>query len=106
MAAAALSLVVAALRLPPAPAYLVAVIASQLLSPILWEHYALLLLLPVAWLVDRGHRWAAVIPLLTPLFLVGIVPPAVYPLAFWGTLAIVWVVGERDRRQARTTTAT
>jgi hypothetical protein len=104
MAAALLAVVVTALRLPAAPSYLVAVIASQLLSPILWEHYALLLLLPVAWLVDRGHAWAVVIPLLTPLFLVGIVPPAVYPLAFWGTLAIVWAVGERDRRRATTTT--
>ena len=71
MAAALVAVVVAALRLPPAPSYLVAVIASQLLSPILWEHYALLLLLPVAWLVDRGQWWAVVIPLLTPLFLVG-----------------------------------
>ena len=88
-----------ALRLPAAPSYLVAVIASQLLSPILWEHYALLLLLPVAWLVDRGHRWAVVIPLATPLFLVGIVPPVVYPLAFWGTLVAVAAVGARDRRR-------
>ena len=47
---------VTALRLGAAPSYLVAVIASQLLSPILWDHYALLLLLPVAWLVDRGWR--------------------------------------------------
>ena len=31
--------------------YLVAVVASQLLSPVLWDHYALLLLLPVAWLL-------------------------------------------------------
>ena len=50
---------VAALRLPAAPSYLVAVIASQLLSPILWDHYAMLLLLPVAWLLDRGRWWAA-----------------------------------------------
>ena len=96
MAAALVAVVVAALRLPAAPSYLVAVIASQLLSPILWEHYALLLLLPVAWLVDRGHWWAVVIPLATPLLLVGFVPPIVYPLAFWGTLVAVWVVGARD----------
>ena len=60
MALAALVFVVAALRLGAVPSYLVAVIASQLLSPILWDHYALLLLLPVAWLMDRGHWWAAV----------------------------------------------
>ena len=34
--------------------YLVAVIASQLVSPILWDHYAMLLLLPVAYLCARG----------------------------------------------------
>ena len=40
--------------------YLTAVVASQLLSPMLWDHYAVLLLLPVAWLLQRrplvGHR--------------------------------------------------
>jgi hypothetical protein len=32
--------------------YLVAVVATQLVSPLLWEHYAVLLLLPVAWLLE------------------------------------------------------
>ena len=49
--------------------YLAAVIVSQLISPILWDHYAMLLLLPVAYLLGRrpvvgaghpaGHRLAA-----------------------------------------------
>ena len=34
--------------------YLVAVTASQLLSPVLWDHYAMLLLLPVAYLLSIG----------------------------------------------------
>ena len=38
--------------------YLVAVIASQLISPILWDHYAMLLLLPVAYLLSAGRWWA------------------------------------------------
>ena len=54
--------VVAALWLPAVPSYLVAVVASQLLSPILWDHYALLLLLPVAWLIERGWTWAVADP--------------------------------------------
>ena len=58
---------------------LVAVIASQLLSPILWDHYALLLLLPVAWLLDRGHWWAAVFVLATPVLLVGQLPAVDLP---------------------------
>jgi hypothetical protein len=78
--------VVAALRLGAVPSYLVAVVASQLLSPILWDHYALLLLLPVAWLVDRGRWWAVLIPLATSVALVAVIPPVVYPLAFGITL--------------------
>jgi hypothetical protein len=93
MAAALLAVVVTALRLGAVPSYLVTVIASQLLSPILWDHYALLLLLPVAWLLDRGHWWAALFVLATPVFLVGQVPPAVYPLVFWACLVAVWAVG-------------
>ena len=40
----------------------IAVVASQLLSPILWDHYALILLLPVAWLIERGWTWAVADP--------------------------------------------
>ena len=50
-------------RAEPAPSYLVAVVASSSLSPILWDHYAMLLLLPVAWLLERRQWWAAAVPL-------------------------------------------
>ncbi len=84
-------LVVAALRAHPAASYLVAVVASQLLSPVLWDHYAMLLLLPVAWLIDRGQWWAVAIPLVTSVFTIGLTPPAAYPIAFWLTLiALAW----------------
>jgi hypothetical protein len=98
MAIAALAFVVAALRLGAVPSYMVAVIASQLLSPILWDHYALLLLLPVAWLMDRGYSWAAAFVLATPVLVVGQLPPWIYPAAFWATLVAVMVVGVSDRR--------
>jgi hypothetical protein len=98
MALALVAVVVSALRLGAVPSYLVAAIASQLLSPILWDHYALLLLLPVAWLMDRGHPWAVVFILATPVALVGAVPAWVYPAAFWGCLAAVVVVGARNGR--------
>ena len=91
MALAIVAVVFAAFRLASAPSYLVAVVASQLLSPILWDHYALLLLLPVAWLLDRGHWWAIAIPLATSVVLVGAIPAWVYPLAFWAT--VVGVIG-------------
>jgi hypothetical protein len=77
--------------------FLAVVIASQFLSPVLWDHYALVLLLPVAWLLDRGQWWAALIPLLTstPLLLVGVGPPIAYPVAFWAALLGVAFEGLR-----------
>jgi Glycosyltransferase family 87 len=92
--------VVAAARLATSEAsYLVAVIASQLLSPIIWDHYAMLLLLPVAYLLSAGRWWALLIPLVTAVPLLGITPPIVYPLAFWTALVAVFVVGVRARAQ-------
>ena len=93
MVLAILAVVVAALRLASVPSYLVAVIASQLLSPILWDHYALLLLLPVAWMLERGRWWAIGVPIATSVVLVGAIPAWVYPLAFWACLVGVLGVG-------------
>jgi hypothetical protein len=104
MAVALTVFVVAALRLAPVPAYLVALLVSQLLSPILWDHYALLLLVPVAWLVDRGHWWAFLFVLATPWLAAGSIPPVIYPVAFWACLAAVVLIGRGDPRPARATT--
>lgn len=89
--------VLAGVRLPRTPGFLVAVVATQLISPIVWTHYALVLLLPVAWLLDRRHWWAAVIPLMHVWVLLGIVPNWTYALAFHLTLVGVFVVGWRAR---------
>ncbi len=86
---------VAATRSSAEASYLVAVVASQLLSPILWDHYAMLLLLPVAYLLSAGVRWAVLIPLVTAVPLIGITPPIVYPVAFYVTLVATLVVGLR-----------
>jgi alpha-1,2-mannosyltransferase len=82
--------------------YLIAVIASQLVSPILWDHYAMLLLLPVAYLLAAGRWWAAVIPLAAAWPLVDVTPPFLYPVAFWVTLVAVFLVGHAatDPRQS------
>jgi alpha-1,2-mannosyltransferase len=95
--------VVASARIAtPAASYLVAVVASQLLSPLLWDHYAMLLLLPAAWLLDRGHRWAIVIPLATSTLLISVTPAVVYPIAFGAALVAVFAVGtSRPRREER-----
>ncbi|MGH2513916.1 MAG: glycosyltransferase family 87 protein [Candidatus Limnocylindrales bacterium] len=87
-----------ALRSPAEVGYLTAVTASQLLSPVLWDHYAMLLLLPVAWLLERRRWWAALIPLATatPIVLLGIVPAAIYPVLFWLGLVAPPVVAARS----------
>jgi hypothetical protein len=77
--------------------YLVVVIASQLVSPILWDHYAMLLLLPVAYLLAAGRWWALAIPLATAWPLIAITPAVVYPLIFWVTLGATLYVGWRAR---------
>jgi alpha-1,2-mannosyltransferase len=91
-----------ALRASPAVGYLTAVTASQLLSPVLWDHYALLLLLPTAWLLDRGLWWALAIPLSTAIFLIWL-PPIVYPTAFWVALLAPLAIDARsgDRLRAQ-----
>lgn len=92
--------VVAALRASAASSYLAAVVASQLLSPVLWDHYAMLLLLPTAWLLQRGQSWAVAIPLATSVAVLFVVPPAAYPISFWVALVTVVAVGLRDRTNA------
>jgi len=96
-AAALLLVAIAARRASPVAGYQAAIVASQLVSPVLWDHYAMLLLVPVAWLVSIGWRWAALVPVLTPVALVTIVPAVVYPIAFWATLVAIVVAGARGR---------
>ncbi|MEO8424796.1 MAG: glycosyltransferase family 87 protein [Actinomycetota bacterium] len=86
--------------------YLVAVIASQLVSPILWDHYAMLLLLPVAYLLSAGRWWALAIPLATAWPLIGLTPPITYPIVFWVTLVATLFVGRAARRSTEPATDT
>ncbi len=91
--------IVAALRTPADASLLVTIVASQLLSPVLWDHYAMLLLLPVAWLLERRRWWAVAIPLVTSAATLFVnLPAAIYPIVFWVALLAVFVVGLRERR--------
>jgi Glycosyltransferase family 87 len=83
---------------PAEVSYLTVATASQLLSPLLWDHYAMLLLLPVAWLLEQRRWWAALIPLATatPIVLLGIVPAAIYPVLFWLGLVTPPLVSARS----------
>jgi alpha-1,2-mannosyltransferase len=76
--------------------FLVAVVASQLLSPVLWDHYAVILLLPVAWLLERRRWWAALVPLAVAIGVPA--PPSVYPALFAAVLAAMLILGIRERR--------
>ena len=63
--------------------YVVTVMATLLLSPLLWNHYLTHLMIPAAFLASRGRPWALALPLvawlpveLTPfLVLVGLLLP-------------------------------
>lgn len=101
LALVALVTLFATLRASAVASYLAVVIASQFLSPVLWDHYALVLLLPAAWLIDRGRWWGALIPLATstPLLILPIPPlPWLYPIAFWAALLAVTWEGITERR--------
>jgi len=98
--AAVLVAIVVGIRFASAEAsYLSVVVGRQLLSPVLWDHYAMLLLLPVAWLLERRRWWAAAIPIVTSIFLVGVTPPFLYPLLFGLVLVAVVVDGIGVRRR-------
>jgi hypothetical protein len=87
--------VVAARRLSAAASFMVAVVATQLISPLLWDHYAVILLAPAAWLISRGARWAVAIPLATSLPVLPFVPAAIYPIVFGVSLLAPFVVDRR-----------
>ena len=90
----------------PVASLQVTIVVSQLLSAPLRDHYAVLLLLPVAWLVGRGHRWAALIPLIGWISLFADDTPSTWlatasvPLTFFGVLAVVLWEAQRERREA------
>jgi hypothetical protein len=93
------AVIVAAVRAPADASLLVTMVASQLLSPVLWDHYAMLLLLPVAWLLERRQWWAVAIPLVTSAVTLFVnLPAAIYPTVFWITLLGVLAVGLREGR--------
>jgi alpha-1,2-mannosyltransferase len=64
--------------------FMVTLGASLLLSPLLWDHYLAMLVLPAAFLAQRGRPWAILLPLATwlPHELLGVVAVAATLLPF------------------------
>jgi hypothetical protein len=91
--------VVCALRASTEAGFLVAVIASQVVSPIIWTHYALVLLLPVGWLLQRRQWWAALVPVSQAWVLLPFMPIEIYPVGFYLALVAVPLVDWRERRR-------
>jgi hypothetical protein len=82
--------------------YLVAVVGSQVISPIVWDHYALVLLLPVAFLLERRQWWALAVPVVTAWVLLPVISTTLYPLLFYGMLFGTLAVGWRRDGAGRT----
>ena len=95
MASAAAVTIFAWLRRDATTGFIAGVVASQILSPVFWSHYAILLLLPVALLLERRQWWAVAIPLVTWLPV-----DLAYPAAFAASLIgpILTGVPARPRR--------
>jgi len=71
--------------------YVVTIGATMLLAPLLWDHYLASLIIPAAFLADRGRAWGVTLPLLTWL------PPPFLPLLVLA--ATVLPLLARERRQ-------
>ena len=82
----------------PEASYVVAVVATQVSSPILWDHYALVLALPVAWLLQRRQWWAIAIPASQSVYLVNVTPPVLWLAGYLVVLVAVALLGVRERR--------
>ena len=57
------SAVVLSTRRDAATGYMVTAAATLLLAPLMWDHYLALLMLPAAFLFERGRRWGILLPL-------------------------------------------
>jgi Glycosyltransferase family 87 len=84
------------LRYPPPVAIVVTGVASVLVSPIVWAHYAAIILLPVALLLERRQWWAAALPVVTWLPI-----EVLYPVVLAIGLLAPLAVGEQLRRSTR-----
>jgi alpha-1,2-mannosyltransferase len=92
--AIAIVAMLASLRFDRELSFMVTIGATLLLAPLLWDHYLATLLLPAAFLAQRGRTWGLALPLLAWL------PQPLIPLvAILATLA-PFLVPRRDKEEA------
>ncbi|MDP8905858.1 MAG: DUF2029 domain-containing protein [Chloroflexota bacterium] len=90
--AAAINAVLLSLRRDRELSYVVTVVATLLLSPLLWDHYLTHLLVPAAFLVARGQWWGAGVPMLCWL------PETTFPLVALVALVAPFLAPDRGER--------
>jgi hypothetical protein len=102
----ALSAIIASLRRDRELSYVVTLMATLLLSPLLWDHYLTNLIVPAVFLAGRGRTWALMLPLLCwlPTLLVALNPAlegsadAVLPFIALLGLLLPFVAPDRGER--------
>lgn len=87
--------VLAAWRIPSDGSLLVAAVASQVVAPVLWDHYAAVVFLPVAWLLVQRQWWALVVAVAFNAMFVLVVPPELTVVLLDATMVGVVLVGWR-----------
>ena len=91
--------VLAARQAVPDAALLVASTASQIVAPVMWDHYSVVVFLPMAWMLARGYRPALIIGVVFNAMLIAVVPAIAYVVLIDATLLAMWFLGRREARQ-------
>jgi hypothetical protein len=91
--AIAVAAILLSLRRDRELSFVVTLMATLLLSPLLWDHYLTNLLIPAAFLAARGRTWALALPLLcwAPLVIAVLIPEM--RTRADGALALIAVLG-------------
>ena len=87
--------VVSARRSTASASLLVAAVASQIVAPVMWDHYAMVLFLPMAWLLERRQFWALAIGVALNAMFILWVPAIAYVVFMDGMMIAVAYVGRR-----------
>ena len=85
--------VVASRRRDPEVGFMVTAGAALLLAPLIWDHYLSLVLLPAAFLAERGRPWALLLPLATWL------PGELLPIVSIATLLLPFLARDKEPAQ-------